>query len=104
MGETIGPLDDKQGESFLQGFKYDRLDKLAGMSNIRFLTPDSVTGGKYSSEQNQKNMKARYTDIYRADEITDVVAVADIGDETIAVIPTVARYGGKWYIVTLNSI
>lgn len=104
MGEAIGPLDDKQGESFLQGFKYDRLDKLAGMSNIRFLTPDSVTGGKYSSEQNQKNMKARYTDIYRADEITDVVAVADIGDETIAVIPAVARYGSKWYIVTLSSI
>ena len=41
---------------------------------------------------------------YGADEVVNVVAAADIGGEILAVAPTVARYGEKWYLVSVGSM
>ena len=91
-----------EGETFMQSIRYDRLDQLSGITNIRFLTPDFVTNGKFSAEANRNNY-ARRNAKYGADKVVDIVAVADAGDESLLFVPTVARYGDKWYLVSTDS-
>ena len=96
---------DEEVVAFLQKMKMNastQLDKLSKLSNIRFVSPDSVTNNKFSSENNQKSI-ARAIAMYGADEITNIVAIADVDDETLICSPTVARYGNKWYIVSPSS-
>lgn len=86
-------------EAYLQKFDNGKLEKLSGMTNIRFMTPDEVTGGISSFEKNQQSF-ARRAAPYCADEVVDVVAVGDVEDGVIVCAPLVARYGEKWYIVS----
>lgn len=86
-------------EAYLQKFDNGKLEKLSGMTNIRFLTPDIVTDGMSSLEKNQQYF-ARRAAPYCADEVVDVVAVGDVEDGMIVCAPLVARYGEKWYIVS----
>ena len=105
MGEdyhdgTIVPLkDDEEADEFFKKFDASRLEKLTAMSDIHFLSPDSVTENRYSSEKMQENIE-RQRDMYGADELSDCVAVAAVGDETLFFAPTAARYGDKWYLIT----
>ena len=95
--------EDGEYETFMGKFNNGRLEKLADMTNIRILTPDLVTDGKFSSEKMQANY-VRNNAVYGADETVDVPAVADIGDEILFCCPTVARYGEKWYLVSVSSV
>lgn len=88
---------------FLQQFDNGKLEKLSQMSNIRFLSPDEVTDGKFSNERNLKTF-AKMTARYGADETVNLVGVADVGDETLYCFPTICRYGSKWYLVSLSSM
>ncbi len=90
-------------DAFLQKYDNGRLEALTGMSDIIFLTPDSVTDNKFSLEINQENLK-KQTAQYGADEVVNVVAVALISDGAILCMPTVARYGDRWYMVSVNSM
>lgn len=94
--------DTDQAAEFLNKFDNGRLEKLAQMTNIRFVTPDAVTDDKFSIESNQKSFH-RETACYGADETINMVGLANVGDETFYCCPTICRYGGKWYLVSVSS-
>lgn len=100
---TIAPVDEAMAEEYLALYTAGRVEALAGLSGIRFLTPDEVTGGLYSSEQNAKS-RARQHAAYGADEVIDLPAVADVGERLLFCCPTVARYGERWYLVSATGI
>lgn len=93
---------DKEYEvdEYLALFNKEKIQKLTEMTNIRFLSPDSVTDNKYSKtkESRDKNLEK-----YGADEVESVVALADVGEEILFFCPTVVRYGNKWYIASVAS-
>ena len=89
--------------SFLAKFDNGRLEKLTGMTNIRFLSPDAVMNNRFSMDINQRNFK-KQTAYYNADEVVNIVGVADVGNETFACCPTIARYGDRWYLLSLGSM
>ena len=101
-GITVILRDEDSIREYMQSFDFRELDKLAGMTNIRFPSVEAATGGSFSGEEIQKFIDRQYA-WYGADEIVAVPAVADIGDEKLFVAPTAARYGDRWYLVTLNS-
>ncbi len=102
-GKTIPLQEEGDVEAFLQKYDNNRLEALTGMSDIIFLTPDSVTDNKFSLEMNQKSF-IKQTAQYGADEVVNVVAAALISDGTILCMPTVARYGDRWYMVSVSSL
>lgn len=106
LQNTTGSIilrEDADFDAFMEKFNNGRIEKLATLSNIRFLTPDQVTEGKFSLERNQQNY-IKMNAMYCADETVDVPAVADISDEILFCCPTVARYGDKWYLVSVSSM
>ena len=102
QGKMIQLKEQEDIDAFLHKFENGKLDNLAGMANIRFLTPDDITGGKFSYEVNQQGF-AKQSAYYGADEVVNIVGAADIGDETLYCCPTAARYGDKWYLVSVGS-
>ena len=95
--------EDSEFDAFKEKFNNGRLEKLAGLANIRFLTPDEITEGMFSHEKNQENYIIMNA-MYGADETVDVPAVADLDGEILFCCPTVARYGDKWYLVSVSSM
>ena len=96
--------EDAEVKAFLDQYDNGSLEKLAGLTNIRFLTPDDVTNGMFSNEHNQKSYLESNAK-YGADETVDLPAVADIdGGEILFCCPTIARYGSKWYLVSVSSM
>ena len=102
-GAIVFEKDSDDVDVFLQKFDNGKLDKLAQMTNIRFLSPDAISDNKFSHEMNQKNF-IRQTACYGADEAVNIVGVADVGDETLYCCPTICRYGDKWYLVSVSSM
>ena len=90
-------------EAFLQQLDNEKLKELTRLEHIRFISPDDVTGGQFSQEEYQESYKASSAR-FGADEVRDIVAIADVGSKHLFVAPAVARYGDKWYIVTLYSM
>ncbi len=90
-------------EAYLQQFDNGRLEELSELSNIRFLSPDEVTEGRFSTELVQKNFEMQKT-VYGGDEVVNVVALADVGHKTLFCAPTVVRYGDRWYMVSVSSV
>ena len=95
--------DSEDVAVFLQKFDNGRLEKLTLMSNIRFVTPDDFTDGKFSAGRNPETF-AEQTACYGADEAVNLIGVADVGDETLFCCPTICRYGDKWYLVSVSSM
>ena len=95
--------DTDDVDVFLRKFENGRLEKLSGMTNVRFLSPDLVTGNRFSSEPNQKSF-VQQTAYYGADEAVNLVGAADLGDETLFCCPTICRYGDRWYLVSVSSM
>lgn len=95
--------EDAELNDFISKFDNGRLETLKDLKNIRFLTPDQVTNGNFSSERNTKNY-LEMNAVYCADETVDVPAVADVDDGILFFCPTVARYGDKWYLVSVSSM
>ena len=102
-GKTVPFREESDVDAFLQKFYNGRLEKLSSMSNIRFVSPDTVTGNRFSSEQVQKNYKKQMA-CYGADETVNIAVIASVGDETLFCCPTVARYGDRWYLVSVSSV
>ena len=100
---SISLTEDAAFEEFKSKFNNGRVEKLAELTNIRFFTPDQVTDNKFSMEQNQQSY-IRQNAMYGADETVDLPAVAEVGDEILYCCPTVARYGEKWYLVSVSSM
>ena len=102
-GDAVPMKDDADVEVFLKKFDNGQLEKLTEMSEITFLTPDFVTNNRFSSEKNKERLISM-TEQYGADELVNVVATALIGKGIILCMPTVARYGDRWYIVSVSSV
>ena len=105
--KSIKFADDKEMEAFLQKYNNGALDLLAKLSNIRFVRPASLKNivSSYSKESNQKYLN-RQNELYRANELVSIVGLADlegVSNVTLLCSPLVARYGKKWYIVSVNS-
>ena len=49
-----------------------------------------------------KSMEA-FQKIYGADELKDVLAAADVDGEILVINPMIARYGDKWYMVSVDG-
>ena len=103
QGMMISLNKPEDVEAFMQKFDNGKLEKLALMANIRFVSPDLFTNNLYSMETNQDNLK-KQTAYYNADEVVNIVGLADVGDETFFCCPTVARYGDRWYLVSISSM
>ena len=89
-------------DAFIALYDNDRAGKLAGMSGVRFADPASVIP-KYDTEQT-KELLGKYRDIYGAEEIRELIGTADLGGETLLFNPILARYGDRWFIVTVQGI
>ena len=103
QNRTIALKDDTEVDAFLKKFENGKLDQLSGMGEIVFLSPDLVTNNKFSLEANQETLK-KQTAQYGADEMVNIVAAAGVGKGAIVCMPTVARYGDKWYMVSVSSL
>jgi len=101
-GRIVFEKDSNDVEVFLNKFENGRLEKLTQMTNIRFLSPDAVTGNKFSSGPNPEQF-IKQTACYGADETVNLVGMADVGNEILYCCPTICRYGDKWYLVSVNS-
>ena len=102
-GITTPLADSEAVTAFMQKFDNGKLENLTLMKNIRFVSPDAVTQGLFSYEKNQESF-VKQTAYYNADEVVNIVGAADVGNETFFCIPTVARYGDRWYLVSVSSM
>lgn len=102
-GAIVFEKDSDEVAAFLQKFDNGKLEKLTQMTNIRSISPDDVTGNKFSIGKNPENF-IKQTACYGADEAVNLVGVADVGDETLYCFPTICRYGDKWYLVSVSSM
>ena len=95
--------EDEDIETFLMQFNQGKLERFRGLDNIRFVASSEVLG-EYYSEDNLLEKQAKYHARFGADEVREIVAFADMGDEHLCVAPVVARYGDRWYLVSLHSM
>ena len=101
-GKVITLNSPEEVTAFLQKFDNGRIENLSEMTNIRFITPDEITGGKFSMEINLENF-GKQTAYYCADEAVNLIGVANVGDEMFYCCPTVVRYGDRWYLASVGS-
>ena len=102
-GRPVDLREEAAAEEFLERFDSGKLEKLAGMSEIQFAEPEALVGSGFSAEKNQESYR-KMTAKYGADEVRDIVAGAEVAGGVIACMPAVARYGEKWYMVSVNSM
>ena len=94
---------EEEVDAFINAFDNPRTGKLPGMTGLRTVPTEQLLGEKYRSEGTRKQLES-YKRIYGADEITDLIGVADLGDETLFCNPLLARYGDRWYLVSVSGI
>ena len=98
----VAIADEAEYDAYVNGFDPDRIAKLTEMGDVRFYTPDDITGGYFSKKAGEYYQP--YNAAFGADEVRDLAAVADIRDETIGIAPVAARYGDRWYLVSMRSM
>ena len=103
-GLTVSLKEDADIEAFVNGYNLDALADFAmiDLNTVTYVSPDTLTNGKYSYEANQKS-REKMRIMYGADELTDLAAVFTIGNVRYVVFPGLARYDDKWYIYRLNG-
>ena len=106
---TISISEEADADAYLELFDPEKLRRLTEMDNVRFYDPDVVTDGKFSmnvasdSPKRQENYQKQIR-MYGADEIQYRVAAAEVGDDALVVMPTIARYGDRWYLVSYSGV
>ena len=97
------PVRSKEDAKAVLGlFDEDRAKRLGALSDISFVSPQEFGQG-YNSEALRQNTE-RYRAAYGADELTELIAVFDIGGEKYVIMPQLLRYGERWYIGNMSSI
>ena len=78
---------------------------LGNVGPIASVSPDSVTGGKYSSAVNQSNIEQWLLPQYglQSDDYADVVLTFERQGKKWAFAPSVGRYHGRWYVIVLQG-
>ena len=92
---------EEEADAFITVFNNVRIPLLAAMTNIRAYAPADVIPS-YDNELIREQLAA-YQRIYGADELMELIGVADLGSETIICNPLVARYGDRWYLVSVDN-
>ena len=99
-GTAVILSEDGDAEAFLTGLaENDAAARWQEMEVVEFVEPAELSD-MYLSEVNQQNI-ARQAASYGCDEIVSVVAKLDIGGEEWYQCMDVARYGEKWYNLSL---
>lgn len=94
---------DAELAAYMDNFDTERLELLSGITNIRFLSPETIIGEKFLSEKNRQSF-LDYTDRYGGDEAVNIIALGDLPDgEIFYCCPTIVRYSDKWYVVSTAS-
>ena len=89
-------------DAFIGLYSNARIPLLAAMTNIRACAPAEIAPA-YDNE-NVREQLAAWQRIYGADELRELIGAADLGSETIICNPLVARYGERWYLVSVSGI
>ena len=99
-GTAVILSEDGDAEAFLTGLaENDAAARWQEMEVVEFVEPAELSD-MYLSEVNQQNI-ARQAASHGCDEIVSVVAKLDIGGEEWYQCMDVARYGEKWYNLSL---
>ncbi len=101
----VGRLKEEEQDELIQHFsdtESKRLDNLARLAHIRFISIEDITGKSLQDEEIRRLVE-HYTALYGADEIRFIVAIGDIDDQHLFVAPIVVRYGDKWYMAGTSS-
>ena len=89
-------------DAFIGLYSNARIPLLAAMTNIRACAPADIAPA-YDNE-NVREQLATWQRIYGADELRELIGAADLGSETIICNPLVARYGERWYLVSVSGV
>ena len=100
-GYMMDMKEKEEIEAFIQAFDNENAEMLKTIHNIRLLDPEKVIKN-YNNDTTAKRMEA-FQKIYGADELKDVLAAVDVDGETLVINPMIARYGDKWYMVSVDG-
>ena len=94
---------EEELKQYFQRCDNRKIQKLAEMDNIRFYSPDDITGGLYSIARTVERRQLLYHR-YGADAVKDIVIAADIGDDVVVAAPTAVCYGDRWYLANTGGM
>ena len=101
-GTTISLTEDGAVEAFLAGLaENDAAARWQEMEIVEFVEPAELSD-MYLNESNQQNI-AKQVASYGCDELVSVAVKLDIGGEEWYQCMNVARYGEKWYNLSLSG-
>ncbi len=100
--ESGHPLRVEDADLLAASFNTERLNDLANMGTPVFVEPEYIFGSKYNSDK-VVQLRERAWAPWGGDEMVDVIAIFTVGNEQYAVMPSVVRYGDRWYISTLQG-
>lgn len=100
-GYMMDMKEEEEIDAFIQAFDNENAGKLKTIHNIRLIDPAKVIKN-YNTDSAAKRLDA-FKKIYGADELKDVLAAADVDGETLVINPMIARYGDKWYMVSVDG-
>ena len=101
-GYRLDLKTEEEADGFIRQFDTPRIAKLAELSDIRIMDPAAIMGERYQTDSIQKQLDWNKR-IYGADEIRELIGTAKLGDETVICDPILARYGDRWYIVSVGG-
>lgn len=88
-------------EQFIKIFSNDKIYKLKRLGRVHLYDPAPLVKN-YDNVYTREKIDAM-NGIYGADEIKETLVSADLDGETLVFNPIMARYGDKWYIVSLEG-
>ena len=66
--------------------------------------PYRPSGSRRLESLRRKYLRVAVYACYGADETVNIAVIASVGDETLYCCPTIARYGDRWYLVSVSSV
>lgn len=96
------PVDPANIGDFIAQFDLSRLDALAGLSDVEFIAPETITD-KYLLDVNQKNIEGTRI-LYGADELRELCVTFMIDGRQYVFCPGFVRYGDVWTMYAPGGI
>lgn len=101
-GFVVSLAGEEEVDAYIRAFEHDLAERLKGLRDIRLVDPVSVVPG-YNNEKITETLET-YRRIYGADEMKETLAVAGLDGGTLICDPLLARYGDKWYMVSVDGM
>ena len=93
--------EEQDVDAFIRAFDNDKADRLKKLKRIQLIDPATVIE-RYDEDSVRKRMDALKR-IYGADELKEILVAADMYSETLVADPILARYGDRWYFVSVEG-